>query len=67
MGGDLAHSLVNFSPVLVVMAIYLWVVRSARIRSLEMMRVNNALLEANLEMVTRLRNIEALLEKDRQV
>lgn len=53
-------------PLLLIMVIYVMSIRRSKRNMGEMMRINEALLNANLEMVKRLQNIEALLQKDRQ-
>ncbi|CAN7643123.1 hypothetical protein [Rhizobium sp. LjRoot254] len=67
MAADLIDRLIGVLPLLAFFVFYVLWLRKANARSVEVMRINNALLEANLDMVKRLRNIEVLLEKDRQV
>ncbi|MDB5550710.1 MAG: hypothetical protein JWL86_694 [Rhizobium sp.] len=67
MTGDVIDRFLGIGPLLIWSVIFIWWLRKANARSTENTRINNALLEANLEMVKRLRNIEVLLEKDRQV
>ena len=66
MAAELLDRFVGLLPLLALVVFYFWWIRKANARSVEMMRINNALLEANLDMANRLRNIEALLEKCRQ-
>jgi hypothetical protein len=67
MTGDLIDRYFGIAPLLIWSVVFIWWLRKANARSIENARLNNALLEANLEMVKKLRSIEVLLEKDRQV
>jgi preprotein translocase subunit YajC len=66
MNSEFFGSALAFIPLLLIVVIYVMSIRRSKRNMGEMMRINEALLKANLEMVKRLQNIEALLQKDRQ-
>ena len=67
MVSGLIGKLIDLWPLLVWLVFFIWWIRKASIRSAENLRINTALLEANLEMAARLRNIEALLENEKRL
>ncbi|WEZ82231.1 hypothetical protein P6U16_13745 [Rhizobium sp. 32-5/1] len=66
MNSESLGSVVALLPFVVFLIIYVMALRRSKQNMAEVTRINEALLSANLEMVKKLQNIEAMLQKDRQ-